>query len=118
VCVERDIRGTLQGFAIFINAAAFQSFDQFDLVGLVSKHPFGFFGTDHFLLERVFTSNDLAHAFFDDLKVVGGQVARQVKIIVKTVLDRRADGIFGLARIEHLYYGLGHHVRGRVPQPV
>ena len=114
--VERDFRLGIQRVAVFVQAAFFQAVDQFQLVGLVLEDLAGFIGRYNLLDEGVPAGDDLAHAFLDLLQVILRDRLGQVKIIVETVLDRRADGVLGL-RVE-FQHGLRHDVRGRVADAV
>ena len=59
---------------------------------------------------------DLLHPLLDGLEVIGGEGLVDVEVVVEAVLDRRADAQLGLG--EQLLHGLGHDVRGGVPQDV
>ena len=112
VLVDRDLGLLLQWVAVFIQTAFFKTFDQFQFIRLVRKDFLGFLGRENFLFKLVLALDDLAHALFDLLQILGRQVAGQVEIVVKTVLDRRADRVFGLR--EQFQDGLRHDMRGRV----
>jgi hypothetical protein len=58
--------------------------------------------------------DDLLHPLVDAVEVVRGERAVREEVVVEAVLDRRADAEPG-AR-EQVLHGLGHDVRGRVPQ--
>src|SRR5262249_53392304 len=60
--------------------------------------------------------DDLAHGALDGLKVLRGERLVDAEVVVEAVLHRRADAEPGLR--EQVLYGLGHDVRGRVPQDV
>ncbi len=112
VLVDRDFRLFLQWIAIFIEAAFFETFDQFQFIGLVGKDFLRFISRENRLLELVLALDDLAHPLFDLLQILRREVARQVKVIVKTVLDRGADRVLGLG--EHFQHSLRHDMRGGV----
>ena len=83
-----------------------QVVDKFDFEFLVSKEFEGV-GAGHFLyLPVFFPFEDLAHFVFDHRIVFRGQVARQQKVIVKTVSDLRTDGDLDMFLTEDLHDGL------------
>ncbi len=51
---------------------------------------------------------DVLHPLLDRLEVLVRQGARQIKIVIETVLDRWTDGDLPLGK--HLEDGLGHDV--------
>ena len=112
VLVDRDLRLFPERIAVFVEAAFFQAFDEFQLVGLVGKDLLGFLRREDRLFELMLALDDLAHPLFDLLQVLRCEVARQVEIIIETVLDRRTDRVLGLRN--HFHNGLGHDVSGRV----
>src|SRR5690349_15769108 len=57
----------------------------------------------------MFALNDLPHALFDLFEIFGQEVARQIKVVVKAVLDRRTDRVLRLG--EHLHDSLRHDMR-------
>jgi len=61
-------------------------------------------------LDQLRSINDLGHAPLDFLEVVGGERLVPGEIVVKSVIDRRADGDLR-AGIEFLN-GLGHSMGG------
>ena len=90
--------------------------DDLDLVGLAHRreHPLGLVAGDHHAPEGRVRVDDLEHGLLDLAQVVVGEAAAGlVEVVIEAVLDRGADGHLG-ARKEALH-GVGHHVRGRVP---
>jgi hypothetical protein len=102
--------------AVFVQGATLQPIDQLQLVGLVVENLAGLLGADLSADEAMVAPNDLAHPRLDPGKVVGGQCAGQLEIVVEAVFDRRADG--ELALREELQHRLRHHVRGGMPDAV
>ena len=87
---------------------------QFDLKGFAVLFEEG-----HGLVARPFLAHDgfvggddLAHFFFDRGEILGRKRLLAIKIVIKTVLDHRADGDLR-ARIERLH-GVGEHMGGVV----
>ena len=105
--------GSPVALPVFVHAALFQVVDQLDLVRLIGELLARFVRAHFAVDERVILADDLAHPRFDLVQVFRQQCARQVKVIVKAVLDGRADG--DLAFGEHFQHRLRHHVRSRVP---
>ena len=109
-CVDGNGHGLVGGVALFVGAAMFKAFNEFQFVGLVFEELFGFgraefaHGEDFLLLDK------LTHTFFDEFKVIGGQAAGQVKVVVKAISNSRADGDFGSG--EHLHDRFSHDVGG------
>jgi hypothetical protein len=114
--VKGNLRFLIQRISVLVRAAFFQSFDEFDFVGLVLENLACFFGRDNLLHEWVASGDDLAHTLFDFLQVFQGDGLGQIEIVIEAVLDRRSDGVLRL-RIE-LKHGLRHHMRGRVADAV
>ena len=100
--------------AMLVLRAGFKIVDQFFFVGLPFKDLARFIRADHFFLEAKAAFDDLAHIGFDLFQVLRRQGARQVKVVIKTVLDRRPDGNFGVR--EFFQHCLRHDMRGGVAQ--
>ena len=60
------------------------------------QRSLGFICTDLFPYEIVSPGQELAHALFNFLQVFWGECTRQVKIIVKTIVNGRTNGDFSL----------------------
>ncbi len=99
---------TLSRLTVFIYTASGQSLDLLQLVGLVGKFLLSLFDADLPLLEGVLVSDDFPHAGLDFAQVIGRQRARQVKVVVEAILDRRAKSY--LALWEQLQHRFGHDV--------
>ena len=67
-------------------------------------------------VEALALLDDLAHRGLDLREVLGHERGLDVEVVVEAVLDRRADAELRVG--EELLHGLGHHVRGGVPQDV
>ena len=89
--------------------------DQLDLevLAFVAEHFLGLVARPHFLGEGLVARDDLLHLLFDDRQVFQRErlVAREV--VIKAVLDHRADGDLR-ARPQRLHR-FGQHVGGVVP---
>jgi len=89
--------------------------DHLELVGLAHgrEHQLGLLPGDHGAAEGRVLLDDLEHELLDPAQVLLGEAgARLVEVVIKPVLDRRADGDLG-ARKEALHR-IRHHVRGRM----
>ena len=111
-----DRHRAFDGIAILVRRALFQPFDQLDLVDLILEDGFRFAGGYFFTLKLMALLDDLLHPLFDALEILLRQRARQFKVVVEAVLDRRADGDLGFREL--LQNGLGHDVRCRVTDAV
>ncbi len=69
---------------------------------------------DHPAAESLTLLDDLAHLLFERFKIFGTERVVDVEVVVKAILDRRADAEFRV-RVK-LLNGLREHVRGGVPQ--
>ena len=98
--------------AVVIEAAVYQVIDQFQLVRLVVKDR-ARFRRRHLAHGKFMTAGqDLFHPLFDPLDIVVADRLRQFKIVVKAVLDRRADG--DLCLREAFQHRLRQHMGGRM----
>jgi len=88
--------------------------DDLDLVVLadLAEDALGLFPVPDLALQWQVALDDLVHALFDLLEILRCEGLVAGKIVVKTVLDGRADGDLG-AGIEFLH-GLRHDMRGIV----
>ena len=66
-------------------------------------------GVDHPALEGEIFFNNLSHARFNTGQVFNCEWSRQVKVIIKTILDGWSDG--NLAAGKFLQHGLCHYMR-------
>ena len=114
VRIKRDLRLLFERVTVFIQAALLQAFDEFQFVGLVLEFFFSFSSGDDAFFELVLFVEDLSHPFFNGGEIFRLELARQIEVVVKAVLDGRADGDLGVAGREHLSDGLGHDMRGRM----
>src|SRR6266536_3421229 len=109
-----------QGLAVVVDVARLDPLDQIELEGLVGEPPPGLVSGQLAHDERVTRGDDLAHALLDPAEVVVAQRARELEVVVEAVsrggADPEADRSAFL--LEPLANGLGHDVRGAVPEPV
>ena len=89
--------------------------DQLDLehLAVVAKHLFGRFARPDFLGEGFVARDDLAHLLFDRGKILRRERLVAEEVVVKPVLDHRADGDLR-ARPQRLHR-FGQHMRGVMP---
>ena len=89
--------------------------DQLDLEGLalVAEHLLGLLAVPHFLGEGLVARDDLAHPLFDRRKVFRRERLVAEEVVVKAVLDHRADGDLR-ARPQRLH-GFRQHMRRVMP---
>ena len=89
--------------------------DQLDLEILahVAEGLLRFLARPHFLGEGSVAGDDLLHLLFDDGQVFQRERLVAEEVVIKAVLDHRADGHLR-ARPQRLH-GFGQHVRGVVP---
>src|SRR5262245_54426036 len=68
--------------------------DQFDLevLALVAEHLLYFLPVPHLLGEWLVARDDLAHLLFDRGKIFRRERLVAEEVVIKTVLDHRADG--------------------------
>ena len=91
------------------------SVDQLDLehLAVVAEHLLGMFAVPDFLGEGFVARDDLAHLLFDRGKILRRERLVAEEVVIKAVLDHRADGDL-CARPQRLH-GFGQHMRGVVP---
>ena len=89
--------------------------DQFDLevLALGRKDALGLVARPHFLGERSAAGDDLGHLLFDRREIVLGEGRVALEVVIKAVLDHRADG--DLRRRPKFLHGFGEDVRSVVP---
>jgi hypothetical protein len=107
--IDRYLRFDIQRISVLVEAALFQSLDQFQFIRLAFEDFARFLGGQHFLLEVVMTGDDLAHAFFKLGQILLRDRLRQLEIVVKAVLDRRTDRVLGFRKF--FQDGLRHDMR-------
>ena len=82
--------------------------DKLGLVGLVLE-KLKSLGTAYFLADKVlFLVDDIPHPLFDFWEIVHLERTREVKVIIKTILDGWSDCNLGIR--EHLQYCSCHNV--------
>src|SRR5690606_34000227 len=115
--VDRELAGRLCDLAaVFVYPAIDQIINQLQLVGLILEKLAGFLGADLAHGEGVRLAHDGLHASLDPLQVFLGQRARQVEVVIKAVLDGRADGDFRVGK--SLQNGLSHDMGGRMANTI
>ncbi len=114
--VNGNLRLLFQRIAVLIFLTGFQSFNQLQFERLVFEELLGLVSRDHLAFKTFFALDDAAHTLLDGFQVIGGQWARQVKVVVKTIINGRTNGHFAIG--EFFQHGLGHHMRGGVPYAV
>ena len=89
--------------------------DQFDLEGLalVAEHLLCLLARPDFFRERLIARDDLAHLLFDGGKIFRRERLVAKEVVIKAVLDHRADRDL-CARPQRLH-GFGEHMRGVMP---
>src|SRR5579875_1572695 len=105
----------VQPFPLLIDLQIFiagNRIDEFDLEGLaMSLAPgSGFFAGPNLLCEGFVAGDDLRHFFLDCGKILGRERLGSIEVIIKAVLDHRADGNLGAGK-EGLHC-LGEDMRG------
>ena len=88
--------------------------DQFALEGLalLLEEVERLIARPDFLHDRPVARDDLAHLLFDDRQVFDRERRLAIEIVIKAVLDHRADG--DLRARKKLLHRLGQHMRGVV----
>lgn len=114
--VDRDRHNLIAGVAVIIQPAVLQPVNQFQLEGLVGEKLTRFRSGNFLAAELLLLGDELLHALLNFRQVLGGEAARQVKIVVKAVLNRGADG--DPPGGELLQDGFGHDVRRAVADAV
>src|SRR5262249_3305881 len=89
--------------------------DELDLeqLTLVAEHALGRLARPNFFGEGFVARDDLAHLLLDGAEILRGERLVAEKVVVKAVLDHRADGDLGPG--PKRLHGFGEHVRGVVP---
>ena len=88
--------------------------NQLDFVGLVLHQLERLGRLEGKALERERGLDDLRHLGLDLFEILGGKRGGNVKVVVKTVVNRRTDGELRLR--EEMLHRLGQNVRGGVPE--
>ncbi len=83
-----------------------------EMLALGAKHVFGLVAAPKLLGEGFVPRDDLAHLGFDGRKILGRERLVAGEVVVKAVLDHRADG--DLRAGEELLHRLGEHMRAIV----
>jgi hypothetical protein len=114
--VNRNRNALVRRVAILIQAALFQPFNQLQLIRLILEELLGLLGGDLLAHESLILADKFLHARFDLGQVLRREGARQVKVIVKAILDGWPDGDFSAREL--LQHRLSHDMRRRVPDAV
>src|ERR1700733_14458691 len=88
--------------------------DEFELVGLTGQFGAGLFlGFVDSPGKQLTVFEDLTHALFQLLQILGSKRLRHIEVVVEAIGDRRPDAQLRVR--EQVLNGLSQYVRGRVP---